>query len=904
MWREGRRSLREWLVRLKDTFYPGRSDEDLEAELRSHLELAEDEVRRGAAPGELDAARRHARMTAGGLSQASARFRDQRGLPWLSDFVRDLRYAVRMVGRQPGFTAIAAVSLAFGIGANTAAFSWADAILLRPLPVPQPSTVLTIGVPATDPGEPLGASYREYVDLRAQVSSFDGLLAFAESDGALVPRSDAPPQPSLGLLVSDNFFDVLGLAPAHGRWFRPEEAETPGREPVIVLGYDAWVRRFAGDPDVLGRVVGLNGVALTVIGVAPAGFNGLDLFNRYEFYAPLSMWPRLRNGLPENVFESRDQRRLSMRGRLKPDRTIASARAELSSIGSDFARVYPETNRDTTFVVRTEIENRMIESPGNVTLAMLLAVLALAVLLTACANVSGLIANRIPVRAREISVRLAIGASRSHVIRQLLTEQIVIAAGGCAGGLAVGYAAISVFRRFRIPTDLPISVAFELDRRALLVCLSFAVVSTLLVGLVPALRAGRMDLSAAMKSAAPGAVMRRRRLAGAWVVGVQVALAVVLLTVATLMVQDLRGRLARGPGFETGSRLMMWFNPDMVGTGPEQAQAFYAELARSVRDLPGVRAATVSSLIPTDGGASRLRVFPEGVTLPDPDEGAETFAASVDESYFETLGVPLVEGRAFHADDAADAPRVAIVNEVVAATYWPGRSPIGRRIRVGDQTGPWVEVVGVAKTGQYFFLIEPPEPLVYFPRSQRPLARMALVIHAAGPPEALAAPVRELVRRLDGRQPIYNLRTVGEQYRMRAVVILEILMTLVTAMGAMGLGLALVGLFGLVTYGVARRTREIGIRVAIGARPRDVLRMAIAEGAAITAAGLVTGVVVGLLAGRTIAAALPGAADRNGTDLLVFAGVVCTTLAITLLAAYVPARRALRVMPTEALRCE
>jgi predicted permease len=894
MWREGRRSLREWLVRLKDTFYPGRSDEDLEAELRSHLELAEDEVRRGAAPGELDAARRHARMTAGGLSQASARFRDQRGLPWLSDFVRDLRYAVRMVGRQPGFTAIAAVSLAFGIGANTAAFSWADAILLRPLPVPQPSTVLTIGVPATDPGEPLGASYREYVDLRAQVSSFDGLLAFAESDGALVPRSDAPPQPSLGLLVSDNFFDVLGLAPAHGRWFRPEEAETPGREPVIVLGY----------PDVLGRVVGLNGVALTVIGVAPAGFNGLDLFNRYEFYAPLSMWPRLRNGLPENVFESRDQRRLSMRGRLKPDRTIASARAELSSIGSDFARVYPETNRDTTFVVRTEIENRMIESPGNVTLAMLLAVLALAVLLTACANVSGLIANRIPVRAREISVRLAIGASRSHVIRQLLTEQIVIAAGGCAGGLAVGYAAISVFRRFRIPTDLPISVAFELDRRALLVCLSFAVVSTLLVGLVPALRAGRMDLSAAMKSAAPGAVMRRRRLAGAWVVGVQVALAVVLLTVATLMVQDLRGRLARGPGFETGSRLMMWFNPDMVGTGPEQAQAFYAELARSVRDLPGVRAATVSSLIPTDGGASRLRVFPEGVTLPDPDEGAETFAASVDESYFETLGVPLVEGRAFHADDAADAPRVAIVNEVVAATYWPGRSPIGRRIRVGDQTGPWVEVVGVAKTGQYFFLIEPPEPLVYFPRSQRPLARMALVIHAAGPPEALAAPVRELVRRLDGRQPIYNLRTVGEQYRMRAVVILEILMTLVTAMGAMGLGLALVGLFGLVTYGVARRTREIGIRVAIGARPRDVLRMAIAEGAAITAAGLVTGVVVGLLAGRTIAAALPGAADRNGTDLLVFAGVVCTTLAITLLAAYVPARRALRVMPTEALRCE
>ena len=261
----------------------------------------------------------------------------------------------------------------------------------------------------------------------------------------------------------------------------------------------------------------------------------------------------------------------------------------------------------------------MIESPGNVTLAMLLAVLALAVLLTACANVSGLIANRIPVRAREISVRLAIGASRSHVIRQLLTEQVVIAAGGCAGGLAVGYAAIAVFRRFRIPTDLPIAVAFELDRRALVVCLAMAIVSTLLVGLVPALRAGRTDLSAAMKSAAPGAVMRRRRLAGAWVVGVQVALAVVLLSVATLMVQDLRGRLARGPGFQTGSRLDDVVQPRHGGHQPRAGRrpSTPSSRARS-RDLPGVRAATVSSLVPTDGGASRLRVFPEGVTIPEP----------------------------------------------------------------------------------------------------------------------------------------------------------------------------------------------------------------------------------------------------------------------------------------------
>jgi predicted permease len=897
-------ALREWLVRLKGTWRPSRSDEDLEAELRSHLELAEDEAQLRPAAGELEAATRNARLTAGGLSQAADRLREQRGLPWLSDLGRDVQYAVRMMGRQPGFTALAAASLALGIGANTAAFSWADAILLRPLPVPRPSTLVTVGVPGTDPVEPLGVAYREYEDLRAQATSFDGLLAFVEADGALAADGSDRPEPSLGLVVSANFFDVLGLAPERGRWFRPEEASTPGREPVVVLSHDAWVRRFAADPAVLERVVHLNGVALTVIGVAPPGFNGLDLFNRYEFYVPISMWPRVRHTLPADVFESRGQRRLSARGRLKADRTVATANAELASIGRDLSRAYPDTNRNITFLVRTELENRMVESPGNVTIAALLAILSLAVLLAACANVSGLIASRAPVRAREISMRLAIGASRGRVVRQLLTEQALMATAGGVGGLAVGYAAIGLFRRFRIPTDLPIVVSFELDRRAVAVSLAAAIVSTLLVGLLPAFRAGRTDLTAAIKSSAPGAVTRRRRQFGAWVVGVQVALAVMLLSVATMMVQDLRGRLARGPGFRTDSRLMMWFNPDMVGTSPERAEAFYAALARAARDLPGVRAATVSSLVPTDGGTSRARAFPEGVALPDPDAGAEIFAASVDESYFETLGVPLVEGRPFHADDSADTPRVAIVNEVVASTYWPGESPIGRRFRVGDQASPWVEVVGVARTGQYFFLIEPPAPLVYFPRTQRPVPRMALVMLSAGSPEDLAAPVRELVGRLDGRQPIYNLRTVSEQYRMRVVVILEILMTLVSAMGAMGFGLALVGLFGLVAYGVARRTREIGIRVAIGARPRDVLRMAIAEGAAITAGGLAAGVTIGLLAGQAIAAALPGAAGLAGNDLLVFAAVAFATLAITLLAAYVPARRALRVAPTDALRCE
>jgi predicted permease len=385
--------------------------------------------------------------------------------------------------------------------------------------------------------------------------------------------------------------------------------------------------------------------------------------------------------------------------------------------------------------------------------------------------------------------------------------------------------------------------------------------------------------------------------------GLQITCAVVLLIVAAFMRHDLGGRLARGPGFEHHGRLLAWFDPDMVGTRADQAQRFYEALSREARDLPGARAATLTSFVPMDGGELRIPFRPEGVAQGAAEAGSQTWSAAVDESYFDALGIRLLDGRSFTASDDRGTALVALVNTTVADKYWPGQTALGKRFRAGDDAGPWVEVVGVAPTTPSFFLIERPSEFVYFPRRQSPRRSMALVVQADAP-EAVAAPLRALVQRLDGRQPILRLRPLSEQYQMRAAVVLEILMTLVTGTAVMGIGLALVGLYGLVAYGVARRTKEVGVRVAIGARTIDILRLVLRQGLTVVGVGLVLGVPSGLAASRVIAAALPGGAGLTPAAAAPFAVLILSVAAVAFLAAYVPARRALRIAPTEALRCE
>ena len=893
--------LHEWVSRLRGVLGRSRTDRDLEEELTLHLELAAEDARqRGASP---ERARRAARIAAGGVAQAMESMRDQRGLPWLDDLARDLRHGVHLLRRSPAFTAAAVVSLALGIGANTAVFSFADALLLRPLAVPRASDVLTVGS-SDNLSDELSASYREYIDIRDRSTSFEGLAAFRSAGAAFAAEPDTLPKLSIGLLVSANFFRVMGVEPQLGRDFRPDEDAVPGRDALVVLGHDFWEREFGADRSILGRTVRLNGIAFTVIGVAPAGFSGPDQYVRFQFYAPLMMWPRLVTEANEKPLEARDFRSLEIRGRLEKSVTLAQARAEIAGIGRDLEQAYPDTNRNRTLAVATELESRMAEAPPLGRLLAMLSMLAAAVLLVACANVAGLLTSRAPLRAREIALRMAIGAGRFRVIRQLITESVLIAVIGGAAGLGVGYAGVTLFRQVQFPTDLPISPSFDLDRRALLVSLVVALVSAVLFGLAPAIRSARTDLNSVMK-ASDAARDGRRRWGRAVLVSVQVAVSVVLLVVAAFTYRGFQQQLGNGPGIRIERVLMMGFNPGLLRYSDAQALRFFEQVVERTRSVRGVESAALASYVPMDGGPPRITMIPEGFELPPGQESVTILASVVDEHYFATLGLPILNGRGFRATDAAGAPGVVIVNELAAERYWPGQDPIGKRVRLHGSRGPWVEIVGVARNSKYSFLTEPPREFVYLPYRQQSVRPMVLFAATAGDPASLVTPLRDVVRSLDANQPVYNVRTFEELYRMRVVVFLNLISRLVGAMGMMGLILALVGLYALVAYAASRRTKEIGIRMAIGAARADVLRMVLRQGVVFAIAGLGVGLAASVGVDKGLRAMFAGGVAVDGQlDVLAFVLVAASVLAVTLLAAYIPARRASRINPTDALRYE
>jgi macrolide transport system ATP-binding/permease protein len=895
-------TLREWVNRVWGTFRGHRADRDLEEELRLHLELAVDDARRRGEPRE--SAARAARLRAGGVAQAMEAQRDQRGLPWLEDLARDLRYACRMLARNPGFAIVSVTSLAIGIGANCAVFSFADTLLLRPLTVPRPGDVVTVGLTGSS-RDSLVASYRDYLDIRNQSKSFSGLVAFAKATVGFATERGATPKLCVGMLVSGSFFRVVGVEPQLGRDFRPDEELVPGRDAVVILGHDFWEQQFGADPAILGRAVRLNGIEFTVVGVAPAGFTGLDQYVRFQFYAPIMMWPRLIENPGVRPLEARDFRSLGIAGRLKTGVTISQAQTELSVLATNLERAYPDANRNRRIAVRTELRNRIAHAPQVATLLAMLTMLAGAVLVVACANVAGLLTSRAPTRAREIALRLAIGAGRRRVIRQLITESGLVAMIGGVLGLGLGEAAVRLFSRIQIPTDLPIVAAFELDRRALLFSLVVALASAAVCGLAPAIRSTRTDLTAVMKATDAAGFGHRRRWGRAVLVGGQVAISVVLLAVATFVYRGFQLQLGNGPGFRTDHLLMMDVAPGQIRYSEAQAQQFFERLAESARLVPGVRSAGLTRYMPMDGLPPPVTIVPEGFQFPAGKESATHASSIVDEHYLDTIGLPILKGRGFRATDSADAPRVAVVNDVLARRYWPGIDPIGKRFRVDSSRGPWVEIVGVAKASKYGFVIEPPTEFVYFPFRQRPAESMFLLVESVGDPSDLATPLRGLVRSLDADLPISNVRTMEELYRMRSIIVLDVVVTIIGAMGTMGLALAIVGLYGLVAYAASRRTKEIGIRMAIGAQPSDVLRMVLRQGAGLAHAGLGLGLLASAGAARALAGIFPGGpGGSGGTDVPAFLLVAATVLVVTLVAAYIPARRASRVNPTEALRYE
>ena len=821
--------------------------------------------------------------------------------------LQDVKHGARMLVKNPGFAFVAIVSIAIGVGANAAMFSVADTLVLRPLTVPRATEVVTVAavVPRAGfaPPQTAALSYPDYLDVRDQSQSFTSLFAYRLVVATFATRADDIARRAFGVAVSANLFDALGVQPAIGRAFGVEE-DRPGRAPVAVLDHDTWVREFASDGNVLGRTIRIGGLDTTVIGVMPRGFSGPDQFVLPGYYIPVAMLPRLQS-LPPDELTRRDMRNMAVKGFLVPGISVARANEEASVIGDRLRSTYPDTNRNQGLAVQTEFDARVSARPQLAVIAAMLITLALVVLCVACANVAGLLSSRAPARAREMALRLAIGAGRWRLVRQLVIESLLVAIAGGAGGLLIGNGVIAMFATLNLPTDVPLKLAFDIDGRVIGFGMAVAALSALVSGLAPAWQSTRVDLVSTLKNQA-AADPRRSRLWGRnLLVSGQVALSLVLLTVAVFLYRGFAIEFSRGPGYRLDHVLLASFDPDLANYDAAKAERFYRELKDEMRAIPGVRSVALTSSVPMDGiSVENSAVVPEGVVLPSGTTFVRIRSAHVDEGYFDTLDIGVLNGRAFRATDDANAPCVAIVNDTFASKYWPGSTAVGKRFRLveGNQQ-PWVEVVGVAVTHKYRALSEAATEFVYYPWAQSPANDTTLLVETSSDPAAAAAPLRAIVRGIDADMPVLSVRTMEDFFQASSVTFTSVIVRIVFGMGSMGLALALIGLYGLVAYSVSRRTREIGIRVAVGANPHSVLAMILRHGALLSVGGTLMGL-LGSVAIRGALRAVFPFEDAGNLDVSTYLIVVPALLAITLTAAYIPARRASRIDPLMALRQE
>ena len=889
-------------LRFRSILLRTRVEQELDEELRFHLEhKIEEGIANGLSPKE---ARYRALRAMDGLEQRKEEMRDMRRIHWLTDFLDDARYAIRSLRRTPGLTAFVVITLALGIGLTSGTFSMVDALIFRPYAVPHPGSVVTLVGTTHDSGFD-DFSYREYLDIRRETKTYDGVIAYADMEAVgFSAEPGATPRVRGGMMVSGNYFRALGVEPRLGRGFREDEDQVPSRNAVLVLGPEFWKREFASDPSVLGRNVRLNGTDFTVIGVAPETFPGMQIFQHPDFYMPLAMARLFSTDRQKNFFEDRDDRELNIKARLKPGATLEQAQNELVVLAKNFEREYPKVNRSRGAAVHTQFEMRTRDDDQNWKFIVIFVILALAVLLVACTNVAGLLLSRARTRTREIAVRLAIGAGRFRLVRLLLTESLILASLGGLAGIAVGYGFVEWFHTKQsivLMTDLPVSLPFRMDMRVLLATLALTALSALLCGLAPALQSTRTDLVNGLKSAEADVPGRKRLWGRNVLVVAQVSTSLMLLTASLLMVRGFHHILLEGTGFRKDHLLMTSFDPRLVQYNAAQTQQFYKLLTERVRLKPGVQSEALTQNVPmgTDDFDS-LAFVPDGFQMPRDRENFHSTMDTVDEGYFETMGIPILRGRGFRGSDSADAPRVAVVNEQFAKHYWPGVDAVGKHIRLDNRTGALVQIVGVAETIKYQNTSTPMD-FIYMPLAQHPIARMVLMLRSSGDPLQLVQSVKEVLRTLDPNLPMLQARSYEDFYLNQAVRGPRIAMDLVGSMGGVGLLLAIAGLYGLVAYNVGRRTREIGIRIAIGAGRSDVLRLVMGKGLALVGMGTVIGLAMGFAVERLMNSMLFNA---GGVDIVAYVVVVPSLLVATMLATYLPARRAARIAPTQALRYE
>jgi predicted permease len=812
------------------------------------------------------------------------------------NWFRDLRDALRQLARSPGFTAVAVLTLSIGIGANTAIFSVVNDLLLRPpAHVVDPERIVSIWT-SDFSGPPYGASsYPDYESFREQRDVLADVAAYG-----LVPGNLVETEETVRLKieqVTPNYFDVLGVRAAQGRLLVAGEADE--RAPVVVLDHRLWRNRFGADPAVVGRTVRINAGTFTVVGVAPEGFEGSQrAFGGVDAWVPLEALP---DGRPGRRVE-RGSRGLMLLGRLQPDVSLDQVRARFAVVASQLLAAYPEqwrdvTNRGRAITILPESESRVPpELRGFVVgfVSLLLAGFTL-VLLICCVNVANLVLARGAARVRDVAIRVSLGASRARLVRQLMTESVALAAMGCAGAILVTYVAARLLARYRPPGDLALDVG--VDWRVLGFALAAAVVAAAIFGLAPAFNLTRLGASAALKDGALAAVGKRRAGLRGALIAAQVSVSLVLLVCAGLFLRSLQEAATINPGFDADNVVVASFDLQTQGYAEPRGRAFYADLTERIAGLPDVRAVTLAMKVPLSGDGGRRRAGVEGYE-PQPGEDMEFNFNVVGPEYFEVMRVPMLSGRGFTAADRDGAPQVAVVNETFAARYWPGQDPIGKRL-TSFSGATSIEIVGVARDGKYQMLTEAPLPYLYRPFLQD-YEEMTLHVRLEGDTDSFLPALRREIRAVDSELPILRLASMRSETGF-ATFPQRVAATLLGACAALALLLAAVGLYGVVAYAVSQRTREIGVRMALGAGRGAVVRMVLEGSMKVVALGLAIGFVLALVAGRVVESFL-GDVSFADPIALIAGPVVMTTCA--LVASWVPARRAARIDPITALREE
>jgi macrolide transport system ATP-binding/permease protein len=864
-----------------------RNETDFADEIGAHLDLEMDRLRAdGLSPADAEAA---ARRRFGNVVAAGERFYEGRRWLWWDQAKRDVLYAVRVLSRTPGFTLVAVLSLALGIGANALVFSVVNALVLRPLPVAEPERVVFV--------EPLSGSnqsFPNYKDLRDSNRTFAGLIGYRMSPMELDSGGGA--SRIWGYLATGNYFDVLGVAPAMGRFFHQEDDLHPGASPYAVLSYMGWQTRFGADPAIVGKIIRINRLPYTVLGVAPPGFHGAELFYWPEVWVPMMMQAQIEAGNP--WLDNRATLDVWIAGRLKPSVSPARATANLNAIAAELARQYPWPNEGLQFKLTKP--GLVGDTGGRPVRAFTLGVLALAalVLLAACANLASLLMARASDRQREIAIRLSIGASRGRVVRQMLTETLVLSAVGGAAGIWLATLLSKLLSQWHAPMDFPVQFNVSADWRVLGFGLAASILAGVLFGSAPAWRASRTDANGVLKGAPIG--WGRTRLAFRDVLLVlQVTLCFVLVSGCLISLRGLQQALAMNLGFRPRGVAVAGFELGLAGYNEEQGRNFQRRTLETVAQLPGVQSAAWSNSVPLSIDQSYNHIYPEDRPNPRPADATGAVFYQVSPRFLETMGIELLAGRDFGWHDDRSSPPVAIVNLAFAKQVLHTERPLGKHFRIGPM-GPLTEVIGMVQDGKYRSLTESQQAVLFKPILQSYNTTTTLVVRSSLPEARMVRQMRQAMARLDPNLPLYGAGSLEQMlgfafFPSRAAALV------LSAFGLLAIMLAVTGIHGLVSYAVARRVREIGIRMAVGARPLQVLRLVLGRVMLLLATGSALGLVLAMAAGRVLASIVYQASPR---DPLALAAVLAAIFLLGLLSSWAPARRALRIEPVIALRHE